>query len=273
MKFFKRGHKKNLPITAPPGEIFTNNVEDLSVLPQGVKGGIDIYGHRFYFHDAMSFYVSHNEILNDEIYKFKPRSGSPVIIDCGANMGVSVLYFARNYPSSTIIAFEPEEEIFNILEKNVGTYELRNVQIHKKAVWSSETELEFTTDNGMGGSVTNTYSNQSPVKVQTVRLADYLQQPVDFLKLDIEGAEYEVLKDCEPFLKNVHDIFVEYHSFVNKEQKLEEILSVLKNAGFRYHLKQSFSRRRPFIDEELSCENMDMAITIFAYRDVKTTNK
>jgi FkbM family methyltransferase len=266
MKFFKR-RKKEIQPTQPLSEIFTDNVEDLGSLPPGVTGGINIYGHQFFFHDAISFYVSHREILLDEIYKFEPRSENPLIIDCGANMGVSILYFARTYPTAKIIAFEPEKEIFDVLQKNVDSYGSHNIELNNKAVWSSETELEFTTDRGMGGSVTNMYSNQTPIKVQTVRLADYLQQPIDFLKLDIEGAEYPVLKDCEPFLRNVSHLFVEYHSFINQEQKLEEILEMMKRAGFRYHLKQSFSRQRPFVDTILSCENMDMAITIFAYRE------
>lgn len=141
------------------------------------------------------------------------------------------------------------------------------MELHKKAVWDSETTLLFTSDHGMGGSVANRYTNQEPVKVETVRLADYLQQRVDFLKLDIEGAEFTVLSDCKYLLKNVDHLFVEYHSFINQKQKLEEILSILKETGFRYHLKQSFSQNRPFIDKLLACENMDMAITVFAYRE------
>ncbi len=265
MKLFSR-RKKQSP---PPSEIFTNKIEDLQSLPHGIPGGIDIYNHRFFFHDARCFYDTYLEILNDEIYKFKTDTKHPLIIDCGANMGVSVLFFAKEFPGAKIIAFEPEEDIYNKLEKNISSFGLTNVEPHKKAVWDSETMLEFTTDHGMGGSVANTFSNQSPVKVQTVRLANYLQQPVDFLKLDIEGAEYTVLKDCEPLLKNVKNLFVEYHSFINKEQKLEEILNMLKQAGFRYHLKQSFSQQRPFVDKVLACENMDMAITIFAYREEK----
>lgn len=263
MKLFARKKKK----IQVPSEIFTNKIEDIQSLPHGIPGGIDIYGHRFFFHDARCFYDSYMEILKDEIYKFNPSNDSPLIIDCGANMGVSVLYFVRQFPQARIIAFEPEEDIYAVLEKNIASHRLTNVELQNKAVWESETVLAFTTDHGMGGSVTNTFSNQQPVKVQTVRLADYLQQPVDFLKLDIEGAEYTVLKDCEPLLKNVQNIFVEYHSFVNKEQKLEEILDMLKRAGFRYHLKQSFSQQRPFVDRLLACENMDMAITIFAYRE------
>ncbi|HVF96167.1 MAG TPA: FkbM family methyltransferase [Flavisolibacter sp.] len=265
MNLFSRRKKATSPVF--PKEIFTNKIDDLKPLPHGIPGGIDIYDHRFYFHDARCFYDSYLEILHDEIYKFKPTSAKPLIIDCGANMGVSVIYFAKEHPAATIVAFEPEEGIYEVLQKNIASYGLTNVDLHKKAVWDAVTVLEFTTDHGMGGSVANTFSNQAPVKVETVRLADYLTQPVDFLKLDIEGAEYTVLKDCEPLLKNVQNLFVEYHSFVHKEQKLEEILAMLKQAGFRYHLKQSFSQQRPFVDRLLACENMDMAITVFAYRE------
>jgi hypothetical protein len=76
-----------------------------------------------------------------------------------------------------------------------------------------------------------------------------------------------VLKSCEPYLKNVQNIFVEYHSYVGKEQKLEEILAMLKGSGFRYHLKQSFSRQQPFIDRPKGDDPMEMAINVFGYRN------
>ncbi|HVF81639.1 MAG TPA: FkbM family methyltransferase [Flavisolibacter sp.] len=264
MKLFARKKKESSSLK----EIVTNNIEKIKNLPIGTRGSFPLYGKRFNFHDANSFYFSYLEIIKDEIYKFRSTTEAPLIIDCGANMGVSVLFFSKEFPQARIIAFEPEEAIYEVLQKNMETYGLHNVEIHKKAVWDSESVLSFSTDHAMGGSVTNTFSNEVPVKVQTVRLADYLQEPVEFLKLDIEGAEYTVLKDCEPLLKNVQKVFVEYHSFFNKEQKLEEILAMLKRAGFRYHLKQSFSQQRPFVDKIISCENMDMAITVFAYREV-----
>lgn len=226
-----------------------------------------VQGKPFYFHDAESFSVTYQEIMISELYKFRTNSSKPFIIDCGANMGLSVLYFSQSYPQARILAFEPEGPVYEVLWKNVQQFGAgKDIEIYKKAVWDSETALQFYTDHGMGGSVENTYKGQAPTEVPTARLANYLQQPVDFLKMDIEGAEYTVLKDCEPFLKNVQHLFVEYHSFINKEQKLEEILAMLKDNGFRYHLRQSFSRPRPFVDSFLGCENMDMAINVFGYR-------
>ena len=260
-KFLKKKNRKNVQKYFNAGEM-----EELQKLPYGVSGNIEVEGRKFEFHDARSFYVSYEEIVKDKIYAFNTTSKTPVIIDCGANMGLSVYYFSKAYPSAKIIAFEPEEAIFPVLQNNVKAYNLKNVTLHKKAVWDKVTTLKFFTDKGMGGSVTNVYKNQEPALVETVILADYLHEKIDFLKMDIEGAEYRVLKSCEALLKNVENIFVEYHSYINEEQHLEDLLQLLKQNGFRYHLKQSFSRKSPFIDKTVACENMDMAINIFAYR-------
>lgn len=242
-------------------------LEKMRTSPRGTQGAIQIGDRLFHYHDAESFAVTYQELMVNEIYRFKATSSHPLIIDCGANMGLSVLYFAQLYPQAHIVAFEPEEPIFNLLQKNVQAFAAAGkVELHQKAVWDTVTSLQFFTDHGMGGSVANKVNDQAPTEVQTVRLAGFLQQPVDFLKVDIEGAEYTVLKDCDPYLKNVQHIFVEYHSYLNKEQKLEEVIGLLKKNGFRYHLTQSYSRQRPFVDRIGSTETMDMAINIFGYR-------
>lgn len=241
-------------------------IADLLKEKYGVKGTIKVDGRNFTFHDARCFYDTWQEIVHNKMYEFASSSAKPYIIDCGANMGLSVFYFARQYPGAEIIAFEPEAAIYDILKKNIETYSLSNVKAYKKAVWESETTLKFYSDHGMGGSVTNVFKKQKPVEIETLRLANFINKKVDMLKLDIEGAEYTVLKDCAHLLNNVENIFVEYHSFINKEQQLDDLLLLLKAQGFRYHLKESFSRKRPFIERNCACENMDMAINVFAYR-------
>jgi len=250
----------------PALQLSFDQLEQLKTQPFGTKGTIQIDGRPFTYHDAASFYTTWQEIFENELYKFNSKTAQPFILDCGANMGLSVLYFAKNYPGAHIIAFEPDQEIFKVLEGNVASFSLSNVSLVNKAVWESETTLTFYTDNGMAGSVENIYRNQSPQHVATVRLSQYLNKKVDLLKMDIEGAEYTVLKDCISQLKNVEHIFVEYHSFTEKEQHLEEILLILKNAGFRYHLQESFSRKSPFVDNDFACENLELAINIFGYR-------
>lgn len=231
------------------------------------SGQLELFGNPFFYHHGRAFYDTYKEIFEQEIYRFKSDAASPLIIDCGANIGLSLLYFSRLYPNSRMFAFEPDQSVLPFLKKNIEYSKLSKVELNEKAVWNSVTELEFYTDHGMGGRVSAAYKDQEPVVIKTVRLRDFLQEPVSLLKIDIEGAEYAVLKDCSDVLGNVSNLFVEYHSFNGEEQHLDDILKLLKNSGFRYHLKESFSRKKPFINRHILCEKFDMAINVFAYRD------
>jgi FkbM family methyltransferase len=233
-----------------------------------LDGVVELFSNFFYYHYGPAFYDTYNEIFKSEIYAFNSKAENPLIIDCGANMGLSVLYFSKKHPNSKIIAFEPDESVITYLEKNIKSQNIKNVELIKKAVWISETNLPFYTDNGLGGRVGMKYKNQIATKVKTIRLKDLLNRNVSFLKLDIEGSEYLVLKDCESELSNVENIFIEYHSIYNEEQHLDDILNILKRNGYRYHLKQSFSRQKPFIDKKNVCEQFDMAINIFGYKEI-----
>jgi FkbM family methyltransferase len=105
-----------------------------------------------------------------------------------------------------------------------------------KALWSEKTTLEFYSEGAEGGRLGNEIKEiKNIVKVETILLSEYLQKQVDFLKIDIEGAEYNVLEECQNYLKNVKNIFVEYHSFSNKIQVLERILTILKNSVFKFY--------------------------------------
>lgn len=229
-------------------------------------GSVKLFNKDFHFHNGYAFHETYKEIFEGNIYKFNPINTNPIILDCGSNMGLSVLYFSKNYPNSQIIAFEPDAAVIPFIEKNIVSQEINNVVLHKKAVWIEETELKFFTDNGLGGRVGLEYKDQNAIVIQAVRLRDYLNQPIEFLKIDIEGAEFQVLNDCKDVLHNVNHLFVEYHSFYDEQQHLDDVLQIIKDAGFRYHLRESFSRSSPFVDKKIVCEKFDLAINIFAYK-------
>jgi FkbM family methyltransferase len=268
-----RSYKKllnKLALRKYKGKSVDLELERIKLLPRFKVGVTNIFSKPFKFHHGESFVSTYREIFQEEIYRFNPTIGSNIILDCGANMGLSVLYFSLNYPKHTIIAFEPDEDIFAILKENIEAFKLSNVVLHKKAIWTKSEDLRFFTDGGMGGRLENEYQNQQPKIIQAVPLLDYLSNEVDFLKIDIEGAEDTVLKYCEGNLSKANNIFFEYHNNVNKEQTLHELLSLVKNEGFHYYIKESGTRKRPFIDQKLFCEAFDMAINVFCY---KTDNK
>lgn len=241
-------------------------LDRILTLPRFTIQTTKIFGKPFKFHDTGSFVDTYNEIFVSKIYNFKPSSDKTIILDCGANMGLSVLYFSKTYPNHKIYAFEPEAKIYAILKENVETFDLKNVTLLEKAVWDKEEVLEFYTDSGMGGRVLSSYQNQTPTRINAVRLLDYITDEVDFLKIDIEGAEVEVLRDCKDVLDKVGSMFFEYHNDINKPQSLHELLTIVKCKGFNYYIKESCVRKTPFTDTNLICESFDMAINIFCYR-------
>ena len=125
-------------------------------------------------------------------------------------------------PGARITAFEPEPTVFGILKDNVASYELSNVELVNRAVWKEDGVLQFSPD---AGSTAGRVSADGSARVTATSLRPYLSERVDFLKIDIEGAEYEVLQSCQDLLHNVERLFVEYHSFVGREQNLAQLIN------------------------------------------------
>lgn len=268
IKLYKRLANK-LAVRKYKGKSIDLELERVKLSKRFSVGTANVFDRPFKFHDGESFVSTYNELFISEIYQFEPSASSRIILDCGANMGLSVLYFSLKYPKHKIIAFEPDEMIFGILKENVETFNLKNVELHQKAVWIKSETLKFFSDGGMGGRIENEYRNQTPKFIEAVPLLDYLTEDVDFLKIDIEGAEDEVIKYCKGNLYKANHIFFEYHNNVKKEQTLHKLLEIVKDEGFHYYIKESGTRNKPFVDQKLFCETFDMAINIFCYKERK----
>jgi FkbM family methyltransferase len=239
-------------------------ISRLRSLPRYERAVTALTGRELEVVDAASFLFMHGEIYEQQIYCFKASTPRPYIIDGGANVGLSVLYFKQLYPESRIIAFEPDEDVFSVLERNVERSGYRDIELLRRALWSSETTLSFMREGADGGRIAQP-ADENCRSIQTARLRDYLDGPVDFLKLDIEGAETEVLMDCADRLGNVENLFVEYHSFVSRPQTLNTLIDILADAGFRLHIHPPITSPQPFLRREVHLD-MDMQLNIFAFR-------
>lgn len=181
----------------------------------------------------------------NDFYTPKPN---PTILDCGANIGVSVLRYKALYPKAHVIAFEPDPTIYKVLAKNVQQNQLADVQTIQAAVWTEQTELQFYSyrnNNSQSGHLNYDSSDnlvaRDLINVPTISLADYLDEPVDLLKLDIEGAERDVLRTCAPKLGNVQQIMLEVHYHVHDPDFLIDILQILKDAQFKVAIYQKYN--------------------------------
>ena len=231
------------------------------------KGGeINFLGHRLLYVDGASLCFMIKEIFYTQIYRLKDPGKSPYIIDCGANIGLAAIYWKQNYPDSEILCFEPDKKVFDCLKKNVSRFNIEDVTLIEKALWSSETTLEFFSEGADGGRIKSTHDDKNIVKVQTDCLSRYLYRKVDLLKIDIEGAELTVLIEIANKLDLVENIFIEYHSFVNQAQDLSEIISILDKAGFRLNINSpGLQSDSPFFRVN-TYNNMDMQLNIYGYR-------
>jgi FkbM family methyltransferase len=222
-------------------------------------------GKPFRIADTGSFVGAYQEIFFDRVYEFAPTTDRPLILDGGANVGLATTFFKYNYPNSQIISFEPDPFIFKMLDQNVASCGLKDVRLVNAALWISNTSLSFVCEGGASGHIATSEESVSTVPIAATRLKSWLHDKVDFLKLDIEGAEPKVLEDCREELTNVENLFVEYHSPANSEQRLARILEILSAAGFRYHIREAFTSPHPFLNRRLLGQ-MDLQLNIFAFR-------
>jgi len=227
---------------------------------------ISFINFKFDLPDALSFIWQFKEIFVEEYYRFETSSKDPVIYDCGANVGTSCAFFKWIYPDSRIVAFEPNPIIAEYLKKNISNNSLKDVEVIDKAVWTDDKGIELGMEDADASSI---YLEANKTKVESVRLKDLLDKEdrLDMLKIDIEGAEVEVLKDCRESLTNVKNLFVEFHSYRNEPQRLAAVIDVLESAGFRYFLMQPENRISPLINHfNKSNPGMDLQLNIFAFR-------
>jgi len=206
------------------------------------------------------------ELFCDNTYAFQSSNPAPYIIDCGANIGVSVLFFKQLFPNAKIIAFEPDKEIFKLLQENVKTFGLKDVELVNNAVWNKSEALTFFHEGALAGSVTTDFtSRNNKTVIEAVDLLTYIDRPIDFLKIDIEGAELIVMDHIAPNLSFVKNLFIEYHSDRSKPQALQDLLAIVSEAGFRYYIKEASNLTpNPYLRKPKGA--FDLQLNISCYR-------
>jgi len=172
-------------------------------------------------------------------YRFTPASSRPRIFDCGSNIGLSILYFKKEFPDCTITAFEPDPRTFELLRRNVESNRLTGVALRNQAVCGARGPVEFYNDPAHPGSVVMSLRAEcglpSREKVEGVLLSDCIESEVDLLKLDIEGAELDVVEELARSGKLIHidQILVEYHPALHLETDgFSRLCGVLEKQGF-----------------------------------------
>lgn len=156
------------------------------------------------------------QIFLDEVYFFFPNNFIPkTIVDAGANVGYSAVWFASKFPSAKIIAIEPEQSNFEVLVQNSGSRE--NIKPINAGLWNEKSFLKINNPSADSWAFKTTLAEKGEaIGVETVTIPELIDHfnlnQIDLLKIDIEGAEYELFeKGASEWLPKVKMIMIEIH--------------------------------------------------------------
>ncbi len=173
---------------------------------------------------------------------FAPRA----IVDLGANVGYSIVHWLQTWPAARVIAFEPHPAHIAAIKENLAVNGLLSrVDLHAVAVGTHVGTVRFS-DRGSSSSIVSTEDGFS---VPLVDLYEAVTPPVDILKIDIEGAEYDLLEDQRLAQLAPRAIVIEWHGeggFDRIRNRLVQLgYSVVKTADGPFHTGLLWAYREP----------------------------
>lgn len=203
----------------------------------------EFFGFTVQFFSYEVFLFLFEEIFIWKQYDFTAATDCPIIVDCGSNIGMSILYFKRAYPDCVIIGFEADQKTFELLKDNVSHNGLQHVTLFNRAVSDAAGAVDFYSDPGLPGSLAMTTEPgrglTATARVETALLSEHLNGEIDLLKMDIEGAEECAIAELSRHnrLKFVKEMVFEYHHHERPDQdRLAGVLATLEQNGFGYEI-------------------------------------
>ena len=189
------------------------------------------------------------DILNYEFNKFDEYiladtinfKKDDVILDIGANVGTTSIYFAKKFPMVKIYAFEPVYYTWKNLKRNLHINNVKNI-VHCENLAVSKESNNFLTlrldpyNSGATSSINNLNQNKKTThkfNVKTISLDDIFKKfnikKVKLLKIDCEGAEFDILYNSKQLQDgNIEYIVGEIHSFDKNSNNKEHLLEYLE---------------------------------------------
>ena len=190
-----------------------------------------------YSNHSAAFFLVHEVFVNGA-YAFEPPTRRPRIVDCGANIGMSVIFFKSLYPEAEVLAFEPDPRTFARLRENVEVNRLAQTRLVNAAVAGAPGTLPFYSDAAGDGSLVASLDpargGSVAVAVKVVRLSSFVDRTIDFLKIDVEGAEHAVVDDLidSGSIVHVREMVIEVHSDPDGSRNRDDLIARLDGAGF-----------------------------------------
>ena len=216
----------------------------LAGVPRYQPGFVTAGNWQLHYLDAASLLSAFDVVVVKRWNDFLCDKKTPVILDGGANIGISAIHYKQLFPDAVVTSFEPDPRACDLLRRNLAANNIHDVEIVEKALWTSSGRTSFFSEGADANRVvrepatierlTSLTPSARRCDVETVRLADYLANTrFDLVKLDIESAEAEVIVDCGETLRNVNNLVIEFHLTNSKPHELARTLQTLADQEFQ----------------------------------------
>lgn len=213
--------------------------------PRHAPAGVHFEGRPIRICDAPSFLSAWDEIFVNRIYAIPPPAAIPTLVDVGANIGLAALFWKQSFGDFRYLGFEPDPAIAECCRENLRAWGVQG-ELVEAAVGPSDGEGQFVRDGADGGHIAGDASaGVVTTTVRCVRLSSRLPASIDLLKIDVEGAEADVIEDVAPCLQRVRALFVEWHSRSGRAG-LGRAIERLESAGFDCFVQVASGPARPF---------------------------
>jgi FkbM family methyltransferase len=200
--------------------------------PRAVPGEVNWQGISLRYSDGFALYSQLYEAFVQKQYDFYPGKRDPVLFDVGAHVGIVSLRWSQLFPGASITSIEADAKIASMLEHNLSVAGVNNIKVRAQAAWTHNRGVCFRSSGIDDGHVAA--DEDKAGKAPSVDLAELLPDEVDFLKMDVEGAEFELLPHLSASgkLKGVRRIFLELHQWDEGISRIPEVMYLLQKNGF-----------------------------------------
>jgi FkbM family methyltransferase len=205
-------------------------------------------GHTFFFHDICEPSTTTKIYLE----KAKLNNCSEVVLDLGSYCGTQTVFYSDSVgPKGSVIAFEPDSNSYKSLSINIGQAKNKNIIIENKGVYSFDGIVSFTNTGGMASSISKEMKHSnSTIEVITLDsiAIKYELERCDFIKMDIEGSEIEVLNSSKKFIDKYKPRFIIEPHYINGILNTKEIIKIFLNYNYNTEIiKQGDQDYQPLI--------------------------
>lgn len=177
-----------------------------------------------------------------------------VVIDIGCYCGTQTVFYSELVgKNGLVLGFEPDSISFDSLNKNIGqSFNKQNIIIQQIGIYNFDGEISFTGNGSMGSMIQigDTKSNNDKIKVKTLETIanEFKLQRCDFIKMDIEGSEIEVLQSSKSFINKFKPKFIIEPHFINDKLNTDIIVSIFNTINYKTEiLKQGNFDYQPLI--------------------------